>query len=526
MLVGLNHESKESNKQISYGKIVLLNDVIVHTINLAIVGGGRTCEFFLELLQKEPFPYLNINIVGVCDINPEAEGLVMAEKLGIYTTDNFQDFFKIKDLDSIIELTGSRKVLLEIIRLRPKGIGVLEHNIGKLMRRLVDVNQRLTAAEQQLVFEKTFSDFLIQQSAAAIVILNTDFTIVETNEAYLKAVNKSKEEVIGAHCYKTSHGLSAPCSSSRPEMECPMVETLRTGISAHVIHEHRGPEGALTYCNIITYPLKNQNGEIFRIIEIWMDITKELSYRWDKRVKELKSDLQKLVQEDRMISLGKLAASCAHEINNPIQGLLTFSHLMQEILAEGEPSSKDLEQFKEYLSLMSKELERCGNIVSGLLSFSRESNIEHKGIDLNEVLKAVITLTRHSMELQNIDLITKLSPGLLMIQGNDSKLQQCFLNLIFNAVEAMPQGGQLSIISELTSDRKNARIEIHDTGYGIPEENLNHIFDPFFTTKKEGEGTGLGLSIVHGVIRIHEGNIKIDSKVGKGSSFILNFPTQ
>ena len=305
-----------------------------------------------------------------------------------------------------------------------------------------------------------------------------------------------------------------------------MVETHRTGLSAHVIHDHSVSGGQLKDCNIVTYPLKDQNGEIFRVIEVWRDISEELSPGWEERVKELKSDLQKLVQEDRMISLGKLAASCAHEINNPIQGLLTFSHIMQEILSEGEPSYEDLEQFKKHLSLMSRELERCGNIVSGLLSFSRESTIEYKDIDLNEVLIAVITLTRNTMELRGVDLITKLSPGLLMIRGNDSQLQQCFLNLIFNAVEAMPDGGQLMVLSKLDRAKKNALIEIRDNGYGIPKENLDHIFDPFFTTKGEGEGTGLGLSIVYGVTKNHEGNIKIDSEVGKGSSFILNFPIQ
>ena len=507
-------------------KLSFPTDVSAHALNLAIVGGGRTCKFFLELLQKEPLPYLQINIAGVCDIDPEAEGLILAQEMGLYTTNNFKDLFKINNLDSIIELTGSREVLLEIIRLRPKGVGVLEHNIGMLLRNLFNINQRLKSAEQQLVIEKMFSEFLVQHSTAAIVILNTDFTIVETNEAYLKVVDKSKEEVTGAHCYNISHGLSAPCSSAQPGLKCPMVETLRTGISAHVIHDHSASGGQSKYCNIVTYPLKDHNDEISRVIEVWRDITEELTPSWEKRVKELKSDLQKLVQEDRMISLGKLAASCAHEINNPIQGLLTFSLFMQEILAEGEPSHEDLEQFKKHLSLMSKELERCGNIVSGLLSFSRESTIEYKDTDLNEVLNAVITLTRHTMELRGVDLISKLSPGLLMIRGNGSQLQQCFLNLIFNAVEAMPDGGQLTILSKLDKAKKNALIEIRDTGYGIPKENLDHIYDPFFTTKGEGEGTGLGLSIVYGVTKNHEGNIKIDSEVGKGSSFILNFPIQ
>ena len=518
----MNEKNQPEKKNID--KSTVLPNRIAHTINLAIVGGGRACKFFLNLLQSESFTYLKINIVGVCDINPEAEGLVLAKEMGIYTTDNFQDIFKIKNLDSIIELTGKEEVLLEIIRLRPIDVGVLEHNIGRLMRKLFDVDQRLRSAEEQLVFEKNFSDFLIQQSTAAIVILNTKFEIVETNDPYLKAVNKSKEEVIGGYCYEISHGYSVPCSSSRPDMKCPLVETLRTGRSAHVIHEHPEPGGHFKFCNLVTYPLRDQNGEIYRIIEVWRDITEQLSYRWDKKVKELKSNLQRLVQEDRMISLGKLAASCSHEINNPIQGLLTFSDLMQDILAEGKPSQKDLEQFKKHLSFMSKELERCGNIISGLLSFARESPKEYRQIDLNEVLEAVLALTRHKMELRNVELVTRLYPDLLMIQGDGRELQQCFLNLIFNAIESMPEGGQLSVISKLDSDKKNAQIGIRDTGYGIPEENLEHIFDPFFTTKGEGKGTGLGLSIAYGVTKNHKGNIKINSKVGEGSSFVLEFP--
>jgi signal transduction histidine kinase len=174
---------------------------------------------------------------------------------------------------------------------------------------------------------------------------------------------------------------------------------------------------------------------------------------------------------------------------------------------------------------MSKELERCGNIVSGLLSFSRESTIEYNIIDLNEVLKAVFTLTQHKMKLQNIQLITKLSTKPLLAKGDANQLQQCFLNLIFNAISAMPEGGELHVISKQDNDQKKACIEIRDTGYGIPEEALDHIYDPFFTTKEGGGATGLGLSIVYGITKNHGGNIKLNSKVGEGTSFVLDFPT-
>jgi signal transduction histidine kinase len=275
---------------------------------------------------------------------------------------------------------------------------------------------------------------------------------------------------------------------------------------------------------MVTYPVKDHNGEIIRVLEIWRDITDELSSRWENRVKALKDDLSKLVQEDRMISLGRLAASCVHEINNPIQGLMTFSHLMLEMLKRSELSRDDLDEFRRYLSLMSNELERCGNIISGLLSFSRQPVREYKDVDLHEILEAVIGLTRHKMELQDIRLRKDFCPGSLIVRGDLNQLQQCLLNLIFNAIEAMPQGGELSVISEVDRTRAEARIEIRDTGCGIGERDLENIFDPFFTTKEDGEGTGLGLSIVYGVVKMHHGEIKVKSQADQGSSFTLHLP--
>ena len=493
------------------------------SMNLAIVGGGRACKFFLELLQNETFSHLDIKLLGVCDINPEAEGFCLAKKMGIYTTDNFQDLFKIKDLDGVMELTGDRNVLLGLIRARPKGVGVLEYNISRLLRGFFIRDQRLKSVEGQVLREKMAADFLMQQVNERISVLSPDFIIIKANEAYLRAVGKTKDEVIGAYCYEITHELNAPCSISQPALGCPLVETLKTGESSYVIHDHPISGGESTYCDIATYPLKNQNGEVVQVIEVSRDLTEKLSPIWERQADLLKDDIKKRLQEDRMISLGKLAASCVHEINNPIQGLLTFSHLMQNILEDGTPGIDELKKFQSHLSIMSSELERCGNIVSGLLSFSRQPEMGHKNIDLNEVLEQVITVTRHKTELQDIGLNVRLHPAPLIVNGHINQLQQCFLNLVFNAIEAMPKGGKLSVLSNPDKAGKNALVEIQDTGYGISKENLNHIFDPFFTTKTEGEGTGMGLSIVYGIVKNYGGNIKVDSR-GKGSSFVLNFP--
>ena len=491
---------------------------------LAIVGGGRACKFFLELIKSELFPMLKIELAGVCDINPQAEGFVLAKEMGVYTTEDFRDFFKIENLDGIIELTSDESVLLELIKLRPKRVAVVEHNIGKLLRTLFTINQRLKAAEHQVILEKMSSDFLIQQSNAAIAVLNTDFTIAEANEAYLNMVKKTKEDVVGSYCYETYYGLSTPCSMAKPNLKCPMVETMKTGKSAHVIHEFAGSREDSTYGNIVTYPLKDENGEILRIIEIWRDVTEELSTRWAARLRAVKADLKQMIQEDRMISLGKLVASCVHEINNPIQGLLTFSHLMQEMVKHDQIDPADMTKFREYLDIMSNELDRCGNIVSGLLSFSRETPLSFIDINMNDVINAVISLVSHKIELQNIKLTVDLAPGILLIRGDTNHLQQCILNLIFNSIESMPEGGQLEIRSSRDASQKHFQIDIKDTGCGISVENREHIFDPFFTTKPEGEGTGLGLSIVYGIVKNHGGKVDVKSIPGEGTRFTLTFP--
>jgi signal transduction histidine kinase len=433
---------------------------------------------------------------------------------------------RIEKLDGIVELTGDEEVLMELFRYRPPHVGVLEYQAGTWLKDVFDINQRIRSEEQQVILETMSSDFLIQKSTAGIMVLNPDLTIFDANEVFLNEVGKTKKEVIGAYCYEISHNLKAPCSEVQSELACPVLETLRTGKSAHAIHEHSYYDSGDYFCNLVTYPIKNQDGEITRVIKIRRDITQAVASRWEQKIQALKEDINRLIQEDRMISLGRLVASSAHEINNPIQGLLTFSHLIQDILNDGQTDNIDLEKIKKHIAMMSQELERCGNIVSGLLSFARESPVEYVKTDLNEVINAVISLIRHKIELHDIALKMTLSAAPILICGDANQLQQCFLNLIFNAIEAIKIGGEIEIHSEIDTAGKMAFIRIEDTGCGINKKDIDHIFDPFFTTKPEGEGTGLGLSIVYGIVKNHKGNIRADSREGQGSSFKLVFPIQ
>jgi len=234
--------------------------------------------------------------------------------------------------------------------------------------------------------------------------------------------------------------------------------------------------------------------------------------------------LNKLIQEDRLISLGKLVASCVHEINNPIQGLLTFSHLIKKMLVTDALADTEVAELRAFAAIMADELERCGKIISGLLSFSRETHNAFKDISLNEVISTVVNLIRHRIELQDLTFRLDLTHEPLFVHGDRNRLQQCFLNLVFNAIEAMGPGGRLEIVSTYKTVERIAEVEIRDTGHGIPQKHLDHIYDPFFTTRTMGEGTGIGLSIVYGVVKSHQGEIKVHSRVGKGTTFTIQLP--
>jgi len=283
------------------------------------------------------------------------------------------------------------------------------------------------------------------------------------------------------------------------------------------------PDGNTVYFSISAYPIRDANNKTSHIIELWQDITAEIVEKWENKVKKIHSDMKKIVQEDRLVALGKLVASSVHEINNPIQGLLTFSHIIKDMTHKDSLEKEDLNQLREFNRHMIRELERCGEIVTGLLAFSRESTLELVNADINDILHTVVSLTRHKLELSDIKVKTFLSKSPLIIYMDINQMQQCFLNLIFNAIDAMPKGGEINIKSGFDKIKKKVWVKISDRGYGIREKDIEHIFDPFFTTKEEG-GTGLGLSIVYGIVKDHNGDISVKSIPNEGTSFIITFP--
>jgi signal transduction histidine kinase len=237
-------------------------------------------------------------------------------------------------------------------------------------------------------------------------------------------------------------------------------------------------------------------------------------------------DQTRLLHEHKMISLGRLSASVVHELNNPLAGILNYIRLMLKILSRGSLDQKNQEKFQRHLTLVESETLRCSKIVSNLLAFSRKSELQLGEMNINELLEKCILLSQHKLTLQNIEIKSDLDSEIPKVLGDFNQTQQCVINLIFNAIDAMPDGGVLTVISSFDPGKGMVEIKIGDTGCGISDEDLPHIFDPFYSTKTEGEGLGLGLSMVYGIIDRHKGNITVDSEVGKGTVFTISLPAK
>ncbi len=245
----------------------------------------------------------------------------------------------------------------------------------------------------------------------------------------------------------------------------------------------------------------------------------EVEMCWPYVLQTLKTTQEGLIQAEKLTSLGQLAASVAHEINNPLAGVLVYTQLLAKKL-NSDTFSK--ESATEYLSKMETELTRSSRLIRNLLDFARQSPPRFWEVDINEVINRSFELASHSAQLQHVQVTKELDPALPKISADFDQLQQVCTNLIMNAIQAMPEGGTLTI--RTSADKTQVKIEVQDTGVGISPENMRKLFTPFFTTKREVKGVGLGLAVSYGIIQRHNGRIEVQSKEGEGTTFTVYLP--
>jgi two-component system NtrC family sensor kinase len=246
-----------------------------------------------------------------------------------------------------------------------------------------------------------------------------------------------------------------------------------------------------------------------------------LEHQVEARTAELREAHEQLVRTEKLSSLGKLAASIAHEINNPLAGILTFAKLVSRTLGEGPPDDARRAALQRNLALIERETQRCSTIVKNLLDFARERPMQPRSLDPRAPLDEALSLLEDQLRTHGIEVERDLV-AVPEVVADFGQLRQAFLNIAFNACEAMGEAGKLRVATRPAATGDAVEVVIADTGPGIPAERLEKIFDPFFTTKEKG--TGLGLSVVYGIVSRHGGTIAVDSEVGRGTAFTIRLP--
>ncbi len=365
------------------------------------------------------------------------------------------------------------------------------HNLEAKCNELQSLVDVLSAGKS--MWESTFDAI-----TSPLHIISSDYTILRANKSLAKHCQADIRDVIGQKCYAIFAKRRSPCTG------CPVKTCFSK--KCQICHSINDPINSCEF-EVSVYPSCDQS-EDWAIV-YYRDITQE---------KKLQREI---IQQEKMAAIGILAGGVAHEINNPLGGIIAFTQLLQRDIATLDNNDRLLDDLSE----VADAADRCKKIVSDLLDFSRMSgNSETCLFNINDALLKVLPLIRREMAVGNITESLELSNDLPTVRGLPNQIQQVLLNLMTNACHAMPEGGILSIKTGYSKTTDCIYIEVSDQGDGIPVAAQKNIFDPFFTTKDPGKGTGLGLSISYRIVKEHDGEISVDSMAGEGAVFTVSLP--
>jgi PAS domain S-box-containing protein len=501
-------------------------------INIALVGGG---EFSREVLEKTIFEHteegVSAPILAVADPDSQAPAMLLAEELGLMT---FSDYHELYDprysIHLIIVLTSEKHIFEDILNTRPFPIRVLSYHVFKVFWEAIGLQERKLRdrTKEMETILNGIQDF--------ISVISPDMEIVEVNESFLKQMRCTRADVIGRKCHEVFQDSNRRCNTET--IVCPLDEIIRNKRPARQIMTRENSKGGLSRFEVNVFPIWEKDGKISKFIEISRDITarlkeeeeitRRLELMVEERTRQLEETHAQLIHKDKMASLGKLSASVVHEINNPIAGILNLILLIKRIIEEDDLSKNEIDQFSQYLNLMETETRRISRIVSNLLAFSRQSKMELKRVNVNQLVEQTLILNSNLLKINGVKVIKRLSSDLPELVGSHDQLQQVIMNIVSNGAEAIEAtgGGTLDIETRHSLNENKIYIRFKDTGIGIPRENFPKLFEPFFTTKKKGKGVGLGLSVAYGIVREHGGTINVESEVGDGTTFELELPRE
>ena len=382
-----------------------------------------------------------------------------------------------------------------------------EGEIMYIMESVRDVT-RLKTLEKELKKTKEFFENVIQSSVSPIVTADRKGKFLFMNRAAEDLFGYSIEEALLTITVEDVY----PPGMAREIMRKLRDETIggkgKLPSTMITIINSKGEEIPAEITAAIIY----ENDREMATMGIYNDLREKMAI--EKKLKEAQAQL---TQSEKMVSMGQLAAGVAHEINNPLGGILLYANLVLERLDKDSPIREDLEYIVE-------DTNRCKDIVKNLLAYSRQTSPTKNIVQLNTIVNQSLVLIRDQKLFSNIVINREMSDDMMLIHSDKDQLSQVIINLVMNAVVAMDGDGILTLRTYRDKPAKKVYLEVSDTGYGIPEANLSKIFDPFFTTKEQGKGTGLGLSTSYGIIQENGGNISVKETSAEGTTFMVELP--
>jgi len=388
----------------------------------------------------------------------------------------------------------------------------LSNSISNMMLSLENKVSNLEANEKELNKANEFKKSIINSINDALYIIEAgSFNIIEANQVFKDRINVPSEEIIGKTCYEVIYNAKSPCE------QCRAKDVIEQGKSITYEEVFYRNDGTAKYLEISVSPVRDDAGKVIHLVYVARDIT-------ERRHLE-----EQFRQSQKLESIGILSGGIAHDFNNILTGIIGFGNLLQMKLDKDSPLNYYTEQIL-------RSSERAAKLVSNLLAFSRKQIINPIPLNLNETIHKAAQFLKRLLE-ENIELKVNFNVDKLIVLADSIQIEQVLMNLATNARDAMPEGGTLTIQTDLFKMDKDfikiygygkagnyALITVTDNGTGIDSETIQKIFDPFFTTKEVGKGTGLGLSTAYGIIKQHNGFISVDSEKGKGTTFSIYLP--
>ncbi len=360
-------------------------------------------------------------------------------------------------------------------------------------------NADLEASRWELLNSRNTLRALFDSIPASMYIIDRKYSLLAINMSRANRANTPPNKLVGRKCYEKLYNRSDPCPG------CRVVETYLSARSTSRIHREWLDDERFIEWEIITYPILDEDESPIQAILFEQDVT-------EKRHLEAN-----LIQSEKLAAVGQLAAGVAHEINNPLAAIIANAQILSRETAEDDIDTKDS------LNLIEIAGTRASQVVKNLLGFARKEQYDFQSMDLNETIYNALSLVQHEINSHPIQIRLELEDNLPRLNGSKDHLQGVWINLLMNAIDSFEeQAGEIVISTQYGNDE--FRVIVSDNGKGIPEDKLTRIFEPFYTTKEAGRGTGLGLSLCHRTVKQHGGIITAESKIGKGTKFIVILP--